>query len=127
MPIATIEDSMRDSSTLSTSVARFADVLLATDLPGLREDRRLQTVAFIDRRVAALPSITRFGVSVIAAFVGVAARISGNDRTIRLVTSLPIPLISEYPRLIRSLGYAFVWETWPRTLTDGSIAAGDQT
>ena len=111
---------MRDTSTLSTPVARFADALLSDDLPGLAEDRRLETIAFIERRVAVLPSFTRFGVIVIGAVIGVLSSVIGPSRLIGFVTSKPIPLVSEYPRLVRSLGYAFIWETWPATQTDGS-------
>lgn len=120
MPVATIGDAMSDVSTLSSSVARFADALLGSDLPRLPDDRRLQAVAFIERRVAVLPSVTRFGVVVIGLFVGVVARVAGDRRTIQVVTSLPLPLLAEYPRLIRSLGYAFIWESWPDTQPDGA-------
>lgn len=118
--VATIGDAMRDQSTLSNSLARFADALFQHDLPGLPADARLQTVAFIERRVAVLPSVIRFGVSTIALFVGLVARVAGHGTAIRLVTSLPLPLLSEYPRLIRSLGYAFIWETWPTTQPNGA-------
>lgn len=103
-----------------TAVGRFADDLLATDLPHLADDRRAAAVDFIGRRVAVLPSITRFGVLVIAGTVDVAARIVGRDRIRRIVLALPVPLLAEYPRLVRSLGYAYVWETWPDTRVDGS-------
>ena len=33
------------------------------------------------------------------------------------MTAKPLPLLAEYPRLVRSLGYAFIWETWPDTPT----------
>ena len=126
VPIATIGDSMADSSTSSTSVARFADILLAHDLPGLPDRSRSEAVAFIERRVGVLPSVTRFGLVTIAALVGVVLRVAGADRTIALVTAVPLPLLAEYPRLIRSLGYAFVWETWPATQADGTHADGTQ-
>ena len=38
----------------------------------------------------------------------------------RVLLSRSLPLLGEYPRLIRSLGYAYVWERWPDTLTDRS-------
>lgn len=104
----------------ATSVARFADALLAADLPRLPQDRRGETVAFVERRVGSLPSVTRFGVRVIGAGVDMLTRLAGAQRTIRVVTALPVPLLAEYPRLVRSLGYAFVWETWPTTETDGA-------
>jgi len=100
-------------------VARFADGLLETDLPLLTDERRRETVDFIGRRVRMLPSITRFGVLTIGALVDVAGTVAGHDRTRRVVTRLPVPLLSEYPRLVRSLGYAYIWETWPDTTVDG--------
>ncbi|MFN3254255.1 MAG: hypothetical protein ACE37B_01035 [Ilumatobacter sp.] len=105
-----------------TAVGRFADWLLGVDLPELPEDRRREVVAFVERRVAVLPSFTRFGVRVIAASVDAIARAVGIDRIGRLVLRLPLPLVSEYPRLVRSLGYAFIWETWPSTAVDGAAA-----
>jgi hypothetical protein len=101
------------------SVARFADGLLASDLPLLPGDRRGAVVAFIGRRVLVLPSITRFGVLVIAAAVDAVGVVLGHDRVRRLVLRLPLPLLAEYPRLIRSLGYAYIWESWPDTDVDG--------
>lgn len=104
----------------STAVGRFADRLLATDLPGLTADRRRLTVAFVERRVAVLPSIMRFGVRTIGGAIDALGRVLGADRVRRLVLRLPLPLVAEYPRLIRSLGYAHVWETWPDSRVDGS-------
>lgn len=101
------------------TVARFADGLLASDLSLLPDDRRRDAVAFIGRRVRVLPSITRFGVLVIAAVVHVAGTVLGHERVRRIVLRLPLPLLAEYPRLIRSLGYAYIWETWPDTDVDG--------
>ena len=106
------------------SVAQFADGLLAADLPLLPGDRRRDAVAFIGRRVRVLPSITRFGVLVIAAAVHAAGVVLGHDRIRRIVLRLPLPLLAEYPRLIRSLGYAYIWETWPDTDVDGGTVEG---
>jgi hypothetical protein len=102
-----------------TPVARFADDLLHADLPRLDPERRRAAVEFIGRRVTVLPSITRFGVTVIARTVDAVGMVLGRERTRRLVVSLSLPLLSEYPRLVRSLGYAYIWETWPDTLVDG--------
>lgn len=107
------------TTTRSASVARFADGLLAADLPDLAAERRAQAVEFIERRVAVLPSITRFGVLLIGRSVDLAGAVIGHERVRRMVLALPLPLLAEYPRLVRSLGYAFVWETWPDTAVDG--------
>lgn len=114
---------MPDTSSTPRTVARFADGLLASDLPRLAADRRADAVAFIGRRVRVLPSVTRLGVLVIAAIVHGLGVVVGHARVRRLVLALPLPLLSEYPRLVRSLGYAYVWETWPDTAVDGGRAA----
>lgn len=106
----------------STAVGRFAGRLLAADLPGLPADRLADTVDMIERRVRRLPSVTRAGVRSIAAGVDVLGRVVGADRARRFVTGVRLPLLSEYPRLVRSLGYAHVWETWPDSAVDGTAA-----
>ncbi len=104
----------------TTPVERFADRLLARDLPQLDAGRRAATVGFIQARVDGLASFTRFGVVVISRLVDVFGRIVGASRALDVVIALPLPLVSEYPRLVRSLGYTYVWETWPATALDGS-------
>jgi hypothetical protein len=37
-----------------------------------------------------------------------------------LLMSKPLPILGEYPRLIRSLGYTYIWEHWPDTRTNGA-------
>lgn len=109
------------SASVSTpdTVARFADGLLTAELPLLADDRRREAIDFIGRRVHVLPSLTRFGVLLIGRIVDIAGVVIGHTNVRRLVTTLPIPLLSEYPRLVRSLGFAYVWETWPDTTVDG--------
>ena len=114
---------MSDRSTTPRSVARFADGLLHSDLPRLSADRRRDAVAFIGRRVGVLPSITRFGVLTIGALVEALGILIGHDRARRVVVGAPLPLFAEYPRLVRSLGFAYVWETWPETDVDGGQPA----
>jgi hypothetical protein len=113
---------MRRPSTIIPPVGRFADVLLGIDLPGLPDDRRRRTTAFVEQRVSTLPSFTRFGVVVISFAVDLIGRVVGLDRAAALVTARPLPLLAEYPRLVRSLGYAFIWETWPDTRPTGAAA-----
>ncbi len=108
----------------ATAVGRFADGLLADDLPELPGPQRAETVSFVERRITVLPSIMRFGVRTIAALVHGFGVVCGHDRARAVVLRLPLPLLSEYPRLVRSLGYAYVWETWPHTRVDGATGAG---
>jgi hypothetical protein len=110
---------MSDSASTPSTVARFADGLLEVELPLLSEDRRREAIDFIGRRVRVLPSFTRFGVLVIARVVDIAGIVIGHGTVRRLVVKLPLPLLAEYPRLVRSLGFAYVWETWPDTTVEG--------
>jgi len=113
---------MRLPSSISPPVGRFADALLAIDLPDLDPQRRATTIAFIEGRITTLPSFTRFGVVVIAFTLDAISRIVGLHRVISFVGSKPLPLLAEYPRLIRSLAYAFVWETWTATTSTGAAS-----
>lgn len=99
--------------------ARFADALLASDLPDLGPERREQTIAFIQRRLTNLTGPMAFGVAAVAILVAVLGRLIGPARVIRLFGDRPLPLLGEYVRLLRSLGFAFVWETWPDTTPSG--------
>jgi hypothetical protein len=113
---------MSRPSPLTTPVGRFADQLLARDLPHLEARRRADTVAFIQARVDGLASFTRFGVIVISRLVDLLGRIVGASRALDVAVRVPLPLLSEYPRLVRSLGYTYVWEKWPSTAVDGSAS-----
>jgi hypothetical protein len=104
-------------------VGPFAERLLTLDFPSLPADRRAAAVAFTIRRVDGLPSVMRLGVTVIAALFRVLLALPGSDTTLRLVARTPLPLAGEYVRMVRSLGYAYVFETWPDTRADGSSAA----
>ena len=72
---------MRRPSTITPPVGRFADVLLAIELPALPDDRRERTKDFVEQRVSTLPSFTRFGVVVIS----FADRVSGDSKMNRSI------------------------------------------
>jgi hypothetical protein len=101
-------------------VGPFADRLLALDLPGLDPSRRRLVVDFAARRVDGLPSIMNLGVLCLAAVFRVLMALPGSTALLRVLARTALPLAGEYVRLIRSLGYAYIWETWPDTLPDGS-------
>ena len=100
-------------------VGPFADRLLAFDFPALDDARRGQVVAFVARRVDGIPSVMRIGVIIIATLVR-AAIVVGGDAVVGLLARHHPPVIREYVRLVRSLGYAYIWETWPDTRPDGA-------
>ncbi len=100
-------------------VAEFCEQVLASDLPDLPPDRRDVTVAFATRRIAGLPSPMKVAVGLVAVAVGGIGRAVGTSRVVRLLVARPLPIAGEYVRLVRSLTYAFVWETWPDTSPSG--------
>jgi hypothetical protein len=105
---------------LDRIVGPCAEVLLAADLPELSSDRRAEVVDFVARRTLTVPSFTRFGITVIGLlFRGILA-LPGGRRAVPFIASRSLPVLGEYPRLIRSLGYAYVWEHWPDTLATGA-------
>jgi hypothetical protein len=105
---------------LDRIVGPFAEMLLATDLPQLPAERRADAVRFIQRRTDSVPSFTRFGVTVLAFFYRLLLAAPFGRTAARLMASRPFPVLGEYPRLIRSLGYAYIWERWPDTLPTGA-------
>src|SRR4051794_30541001 len=110
---------MRPVSSFSI-VGPYADKLLAADLPKLAASSRAETVRFIARRVDGMPSVTQWGVLAIGAFYRVLLALPGGWRLAKGLAGAPLPLLGEYPRLVRSLGYAYVWEHWPSTRPDGA-------
>ena len=102
-------------------VGPFAERVLASDLPRLDAAKRGAAVAFITSRVDVMPSFTRFGVLAIGSLYRVILAVPGGWHVARLLASKPLPLLGEYPRLVRSLGYAYLWERWPDLTPDGSL------
>ncbi len=74
----------------------------------------------MQQRVIVVPSFTRFGVTVIGLLYRALIAVPGGRRAAAVVASRPVPVLGEYPRLIRSLGYAYVWEHWPDTRPSGA-------
>ncbi|MBK5333746.1 MAG: hypothetical protein JJD93_17350 [Ilumatobacteraceae bacterium] len=101
-------------------VGPFAELLLATDLPQLLPQRRAEVVQFVQRRARAVPSFTRFGVTVIGLFYRGLIAAPGGRPVARFLMSRSLPILGEYPRLVRSLGYAYIWEHWPDTSPTGA-------
>lgn len=100
-------------------VGAFAERLLAADLPDLPAQRRREVVEFVARRVDSMPSFTRFGVLAIGSVFRLLLALPGGWTMAKVLMALPVPFVGEYPRLTRSLGYAYVWEHWPRTTPTG--------
>jgi hypothetical protein len=77
-------------------------------------------VQFIERRMATVPSFTRFGIMVIGLLYRALLAVAVGRAVVRFLVARPLPLLGEYPRLVRSLGYAYIWERWPDTLPSGA-------
>jgi len=102
-------------------VAPFADRFLRDQFGQLETARRIEVVDFITRRVDGMTSLTRAGVLIIGGAYRVLMLVAG-WRPARLLAATPIPLLGEYPRLVRSLAVAYIWERWPDTMPDGARA-----
>jgi hypothetical protein len=98
----------------------FADRLLSLELPALPDSSRSETVDFVCSRAEQTPSPLRAGVIVLSCGVAFGQRLLGVDRTTRLLRGTSLPLVGELARMVRSLGFAYIWETWPHTLPTGS-------
>src|SRR4051794_27460288 len=103
-------------------VQPFTDCLLAVDLPGLDPAQRSEVVEFTIHTVDDLPSVLRIGVHCIAAPVRLLVAMPGSRAALAWLIRHPLPLIGEYVRMVRSLAYTYVWENWPDTRPDGSLA-----
>lgn len=102
--------------------AAFAGELLERELPDLDPVRRSETVGFVLRRARSLPTPLLLGVTVLVLVMGVARGVAGPERVTGFLRSTHLPLIGELARLVRSLGFTFVWETWPDTSPTGAVA-----
>jgi hypothetical protein len=100
----------------------FADRLLTLELPDLPPTSRLEAVEFVCRRARQVPTPLRLGIIVLSSGMGLAQRLLGLDRTTGFVRRSTLPLVGELPRMVRSLGFAYIWETWPETSPTGSPA-----
>ncbi len=100
-------------------VAEFCDRVVAHDLPELPPHRRRAVVEFASRRIAGLPSPLTLAVGAVAAVVGGVGKLAGTARVAGILCDRPLPITGEYVRLVRSLAYAYVWETWPDTSVTG--------
>lgn len=102
---------------------RFAECLLVLELPDLPVDRLAVTVEFVCRRAEQVPGPLRAGVTVLAVATGVAERAVDPDRVVGFMRATELPLVGELARMVRSLAFAFVWETWPDTSPTGAPGA----
>jgi hypothetical protein len=104
--------------------AAFAGDLIGRELPDLDAARRDETVVFICRRVRSLPSPLLIGVTLLAIAVGIAHRLAGSGRVTTFLQATRLPFVGELARLVRSLGFAYIWETWPDTSPTGAPLYG---
>lgn len=100
----------------------FADALLALELPDLPIERRANAVAFVCRRAREVPTPLRLGVTALSIGAAVGQGLVGVDRTTAFLQATTLPFVGELARMVRSLGFAFIWETWPSTSPTGAAA-----
>jgi len=98
----------------------FADALLSAELPDLPTDRRQASVEFVCRRARVVPTPLRAGLTVLAFATSLAQRLLGLERTTTFLRHTRLPLVGELSRMVRSLAFAYVWETWPATNPTGA-------
>jgi len=103
----------------------FADRLLTIELPDLPLAALADTVAFVCRRANQMPSPLRIGLVLVCNGVALGQRTAGIDRTARFLERSRLPLLGELPRMVRSLAFAYIWETWPDTSPSGAPALSD--
>jgi hypothetical protein len=94
--------------------------LLLAELPDLPTHSRTETVSFVCRRAGQIPSPLRLGVTALAVAIGVAERVTETERIDGFLRRTSLPLLGELARMVRSLGFTFVWETWPHTSPSGA-------
>jgi hypothetical protein len=97
----------------------FADRLLTIELPDLPHPAHADAVAFVCRRANQMPSPLRIGLVLVCTGVALGQRVAGIDRTTRFLEGSQLPLLGELPRMVRSLAFAYIWETWPDTSPSG--------
>lgn len=108
------------------ALGQFADCLLTIELPDLPQAARVDTVAFVCRRASQMPSPLRLGLELVCIGVGLAQRIAGPDRTTRFLQGSRLPLLGELPRMVRSLAFAYIWETWPDASPSGALPPAER-
>jgi hypothetical protein len=99
---------------------RFADRLLRIELPQLPPRRLAETVAFVSRRARATPGPLRSGVVALALGVQLSERFVDPGATTQFLRRTTLPFVGELARMVRSLAFAYVWESWPDTAPDGA-------
>ena len=104
----------------------FADRLLTVELPDLPQPARADTVEFVCRRANQMPSPLRIGLVLVCTGVAFAQRVGGIERTTRFLRDSRLPVLGELPRMVRSLSFAYVWETWPDTSPTGDLGAAQR-
>ena len=100
-------------------VTSTCDIVLGHDFPDLDAQRRQVVVSFVVDRLGVLPGPMRLGVSVVASLVA-GVRLLGGDGVVVRLSRMALPLVGEYFRLLRSLSYTYIWETWPDTTPTGA-------
>lgn len=116
---------MRHALDADGPFGRFAARVLAAELPDLPDERAVDTIGFVCHRAAQTAGPSRLGVIVLAATVGASERAVDPAMSTAFLRTTSLPFVSELARLVRSLAFAYVWETWPDTSPTGAPGASE--
>ncbi len=94
--------------------------ILAADLPDLDNDRLDEVTAFVERRIDQLVGPAGFGVRLVRMLMSALLAPPWRRFTLPVLTSIALPGFGDFVRLVRSLGYAYIWELWPDTSPEGA-------
>jgi hypothetical protein len=93
---------------------------LGYELPELPDSARAEAVEFVCRRAQPVPTPHRLGVGILSVGVGALRRLVGPVRTTDFLRDTSLPFVGELARMVRSLGFTYVWETWPDSSPTGA-------
>ena len=94
--------------------------ILAADLPHLDDDRLDEVTNFVERRIDQLVGPAGFAVRIVRTLMSVLLAPPWRRFTLPVLTAIALPGLGDFIRLVRSLGYAYIWELWPDTSSDGA-------
>lgn len=94
--------------------------ILSTDLPQLEPAKLDEVTTFVEQRIAQLVGPAGTAVRIVRAVMSVLLAPPWRGVTQPFLTRSALPALGDFVRLVRSLGYAYIWEHWPDTMPSGA-------